>query len=181
VETLALKRRALQQRQLLQRYFAIYDAFQKYAEALGPFVKDGEVDKDLVVAEERFRLAFSEYESSFFEWHDGNQIINEGVAAFLGDPEPFRKDEGLFRMMLLLATTKFEDILRKAARDLTEIHEEIALVEGESKAEEITHVPSSALTKMKEVDAVAEIGSKWLGRIIRFAPWAYGILKNIHA
>src|SRR5258708_2669417 len=119
MDTLALKRKALHQRQLLQHYFAIYDAFQKYVEALTPFVKDGEPDNDLVAAEERFRLAFVEHESSFLEWRDGYEVINDGIAAFL-DPEHFRKDEELFRMMLLLATTKFEDILKKAARDLPE-------------------------------------------------------------
>jgi len=37
-----------------------------------------------------------------------------------------------------------------------------------------------AVAKIKEADAVAEIGSKWLGRIVKFAPWAYEIIKNIH-
>jgi hypothetical protein len=152
---------------------------QKYVEALTPFVTGAEPDVSLVAAQERFRLAFLEYEGRFLEWHEGHEVINEGVAAFL-DPDHFRRDENLFRMMLLLATRKFKDILKKATRDLTEMHEEIALVEGESKAEEITHVPSSAVAKIKEADAVVEIGRKWLGRVVKFAPWAYEVIKTIH-
>ena len=178
MDILALKRKALHQRHYLQRLFAIYDAFQNYIEALKPFVNGADPDQSLVAAYERFRLAYTEYESQFLEWHDGNQVVNEGVGTFL-DPDNFRKKKESFEMTLLLATTKFEDILKKAARDLREMHEEIALVEGESKAEEITHVPPSVLSKVKDADAVAEIGSKWLGRIVRFAPWAYEIIKNV--
>ncbi len=179
MDTLALKRRALQQRHALQHYFAIYDLFQQYVETLKPYVNGAEPDISLASAAERFRLAFSEHESLFLEWHEGDRVINTGVAAFL-DPDKFRKNEAAFQVMLLLATTKFEDILKKTGRDLKELHEEIALVEGASKAEEVTHVPASALTKIKEADAVAEIGSKWLGRIVKFAPWAYEIIKSIH-
>lgn len=179
MEILTLKREALHRKQRLEHYFFIYDTFQKYVELLTPLVTGSEPDVALVAAQERFRLAFSEYERIFVEWHEGNELINAGVAAFL-DPGHFQRNERLFRAMLTLATTKFEDILRKAARDLKETHEEIALLEGQVKAEEITQVPESALKKIKEVDVVAEIGIKWLGRAIKFAPWVYEIITKLH-
>ncbi len=108
------------------------------------------------------------------------QVVNGGIAAFLEGPDEFHKNEAGFRLMLTLATTKFEDILKKAGRDLRELHERVALEEGQSKAEEVTHVSSSALAKVKDADVVAEIATKWLGRAVRFAPWAFEVLKNLH-
>jgi hypothetical protein len=178
MDVLTLKREALDQRQLLQRYSAIYEAFQKYVECLTPVVCGAQPDPALLVSTaEKFRLLYLEYETQFCEWENGNEIINKGVAAFL-NPDFLRKEE--FRMMLLLATAKFEDLLGKAGRNLKELHEEIALVEGQDRAEEVTRVPSSALRKLKNVDAVAEILSKWLGRAVRFTPWAIDLLSRMH-
>jgi len=80
----------------------------------------------------------------------------------------------------LLATEKFREILEKRGRSLREIHERIVLEEGQSKAEEVTHVPSSALAKLKNADSVAEILSKWGGRAVAFGTWAHEIIKNLH-
>jgi hypothetical protein len=54
-----------------------------------------------------------EYEFRFLGWRDGNQVVNAGEPAFL-DPDHFRNNEDLFRMMLLLATTH----LRSPRRNL---------------------------------------------------------------
>src|SRR6266852_1727851 len=174
----ALKRQALDQKHLLQRYLAIYDAFQKFVETLTPLVRGKTVDQPALMAAERFRLLFAEYEPAFCEWHDGDKLVNAAIATFLYHPNEFRDNEEQFRTTLLLATAKFEDLLSKAGRDLKEVHEQIALEENQSKAEAITKVPSSALSKLKDTDVVAEIATKWLGRAVQFAPWVYEVLKN---
>jgi hypothetical protein len=78
----------------------------------------------------------------------------------------------------LAATTKFEVLTKTAARDLRQLHEHIALLEGQEKAENVTGVPASALKKIRDVDTAMEIGTKWLGRAIQFAPWVIHILKG---
>jgi len=176
----ALKRMALDQKHLLERYVDLYDSFQKYVESLTPYLNGKSAETEMLVAMERFRLLFAEYEAVFLEWEDGMQVVNRGIAAFLEGPDEFRNNEAGFRLMLTLATTKFEDILKKAGRDLRELHERVALEEGQSKAEEVTHVSSSALAKVKDADVVAEIATKWLGRAVKFAPWVYEVLKNLH-
>ena len=175
----ALKIQALEQKHLLERLLTIYNSFQQYVESLTPFVNGEPAQNEMLVAGEKFRLAFTEYESAFYEWHDGDQVINAGVAAFLNHPDEFRNNEEAFRLKLTLATTKFEDLLKKEGRNLRELHERIALDEGQSKAEEVTHVPSSALSKLKDADTVAEIATKWLGKAVKFAPWVYEVLKNL--
>ncbi len=82
--------------------------------------------------------------------------------------------------MLMRAAAKFQDILEKATRELRELHEQIALEEGQSRAEQVTQVPASALEKLKGADMVAEIAMKWLGRVIKFLPWATEIIENLH-
>ncbi len=176
----ALKREALDQKQYLERLLVIYDAFQNYVENLKPLVRGEWPIAEYIQAHERFRLKFLEYETLFLEWHEGDQLVNEGIAALLYRPDEFRGNEDYFRMMLMVATAKFQDILEKAGRSLRETHEKIALEEGQSKAEEITRVPVSALTKLKDADAVAEIATKWLGRAVKFAPWVYEIVKGLH-
>ena len=180
MQEMTLKIEALEEKQYLERLLVLYDAFQMYVEALTPYVKGKAAGEELIAALERFRLKFEEYETLFLEWHDGEQTINAGGATFLTEADSFYNNEDNFRFALLLATTKFQDILEKRGRSLRELHEKIALVEGQSKAEEITHVPSSALTKLKDADTVAEIASKWMGRAVKFAPWALELLKNLH-
>jgi hypothetical protein len=181
MEILALKRQALDQKQYLERLLAMYEAFQTYVQALKPVVLAEQPGLEVLQSYERFRLKFEEYETLFFEWHEGEQLINEAVAIFLRHPEEFRANEEHFRVVLMLATTKFQDILEKAGRKLKELHEQIALEEGQSKAEQVTHVPSSALTKLKDADMVAEIATKWAGKAIRFIPWAIEIIKGLHS
>jgi hypothetical protein len=72
-----------------------------------------------------------------------------------------------------------EILTKTAARDLRQPHEHIALVEGQEKAENVTSVPASALKKIQDVDTAMEIGTKWLGRAIQFAPWGIHFLKNL--
>lgn len=78
-----------------------------------------------------------------------------------------------------MATTKFEILTKIAARDLRELHEHIAVVEGQEKAEKVTGVPTSALSQLKDLDSALEIGKKWLGRAIQFAPWVYEVFKHL--
>lgn len=175
-----LKREALEERQYLERLLTVYDAFQNYVEALKSSI-NGEVTGDeLLVVSERFRLKFAEYENLFYEWEDGEQHLNDGLSAFIRFPDNLLNADDSFRVALLLATEKFRDILEKRGRSLREIHERIVLEEGQSKAEEVTHVPSSALAKLKNADSVAEILSKWGGRAVAFGTWAHEIIKNLH-
>ena len=81
--------------------------------------------------------------------------------------------------MLAGATTKFGVLTEISARNLRQLHEHIAVVEGQEKAEKITGVPLSALKKLQDVDSAMEIGRKWLGRAIQFAPWVHEILKHL--
>jgi hypothetical protein len=133
----------------------------------------------MLVAFERFRLLLAEHQSAFLEWHDGDQIINDGVAAFLESPVQFENNPESFRLMLTLATTKFEILSKLAARDLRELHEHIVALEGQEKAEKVTGVPVSALKKLADLDTAMEIGRKWLGRVVQYTPWVYEIAKRL--
>ncbi len=176
-----LRRQALGARHYLERLLVVYEAFQSYVEALKSVVIGDTPNPELILqTRERFRLKFEEYQNLFLEWDEGEQNLNAGVAAFLDYPMEFRNNEAAFRTMLMAATEKFRDILEKAARTIRELHEQIALQDGEAKAEEITHVPASALTRLKNADTVVEILSKWAGKAIRFAPWAYEVIRTLH-
>jgi hypothetical protein len=175
----ALNRDALEQKHLLEHYFTIYDAFQDYVDKLTPYVLGKTASREMLVAFERFRLLFAEHESAFLEWHDGTQVINEGIAVFRGSPDAFQNDPEGFRLALTMATTKFEILSKMAARDLRELHEHIVALEGQEKAEEVTGVPVSALKKLADLDAAVEIGHKWLGRAVQYAPWVYEIVKRL--
>ncbi len=174
----ALKRQVLDQKHLLEHYFAIYAAFQNYVERLTPYVLGKPANQEMLVALEKFRLLFAEHESAFLEWQEGYQVINAAVATFLSDPDAFQHNTDGFRVALSLATTKFEILTKTAARDLRELHEHIVVVEGQEKAEKVTGVPVSALNQLKDLDSAVEIGTKWLGRAIKFAPWAIEIVKR---
>ncbi len=175
----ALKRDALEQKHLLEHYFTIYDAFQDYVDKLTPYVLGKSATREMLVSFERFRLLLAEHESAFLEWHEGYQIINEGIAVFLGSPDAFENNPEAFRLALSMAATKFEILSKTAARDLRELHEHIAALEGQDKAEKVTGVPVSALKKLADLDTALEIGHKWLGRAVQYAPWVYEIVKRI--
>jgi hypothetical protein len=175
----ALKRNALEQKHLLEHYFTIYDAFQDYVDKLTPYVLGKPPNPEMAIAFERFRLYFSEHEHAFLEWHEGEQVINEGIAAFLNSAHEFENNPEAFRLALTMATTKFEILSKMAARDLRELHEHIAALEGQDKAEKVTGVPVSALKKLADLDTALEIGHKWLGRAVQYAPWVYEIVKRI--
>ena len=179
MELTALKRQALEQKHLLEHYFTIYAAFQDYVDKLTPYVLGKPPNPEMLVAFERFRLLFAEHESAFFEWHDGLQLVNEGVATFLGSPDSFENNPAGFRLALSMAATKFEILSRIAGRDLRELHEHIAALEGQEKAEKITGVPVSALKKLEDLDTAMEIGRKWLGRAVLYAPWVLEIVRRL--
>jgi len=180
VQTLKLE--ALGERQRLERLLVIYQAFQDYIQALTPIVKgEWPPSNEFLTVQEKFRLKFEEYKSLFYEWHEGYEEVNDAIGALLYRPEIFHNDSLGFELALPLATAKFQDILEKQARTLRELHEKIALLEGETRAEEITHIPKkSMLATIKDADQLAEIASKWGGKAIKFAPWAIEILKNLH-
>ena len=98
---------------------------------------------------------------------------------FVNNPDEFKDNQSGFRIALSLATTKFEILIKTAARDLKELHEHIVVVEGQEKAEKVTGVPVSALNQLKELDTALEIGKKWLGRAIQFTPWIYEVVKQL--
>jgi hypothetical protein len=173
----ALKREALEEKHLLEHYFTIYAAFQDYVDKLTPYVLGKPPNPEMLVAYERFRLLFAEHESAFLEWHDGLQLINDGVATFLGNLDCFENNPAGFRLALSMATTKFEILSKTAARDLRELHEHIALLEGQEKAEKVTGVPVSALKKLEDLDTAMEIGRKWLGRAVQYTPWVIDTVR----
>lgn len=174
----ALKREALGERQSLERLLNLYFVFQEYVEALKPYVRGEAVGPELVAAMERFRLKFEEYDGLFYEWHDGEKELNAGIAAFVRMPDEFLNNQPSFDLMLMLATEKFRHILEKRLVQIKEVHENIALEEGQTKAEETTHVPKSAVEKAKDADALADIAYKWTGRALSFAPWAIKIIES---
>ncbi len=175
---ITLKRKALEQKHLLEQYFTIYDAFQDFVDKLPPYVQGQDASMEMLAAYERFRLLFAEHEYAFRELEEGLET-NGGVGAFVNHVEEFVNNPEHFRLRLLAATTKFEILTKTAARDLRQLHEHIALVEGQEKAENVTGVPASALKKIQDVDTAMEIGTKWLGRAIQFAPWVIHILKSL--
>jgi hypothetical protein len=178
-DVIALKRQAVDQKHLLEHYFTLFEAFQNYVEKLTPFILGNPANQEMLVAAERFRLLFAEHESDFEEWHEGYRVINEAIAVFVNNPDEFKDNQSAFRIALSLATTKFEILIKMAARDLKELHEHIAVVEGQEKAEKVTGVPASALNQLKELDTALEIGKKWLGRAIQFTPWVYEVMKQL--
>jgi hypothetical protein len=118
-------------------------------------------------------------ESAFIEWENGYSSINPGIAAFLESPGHFENNPEDFRFSLSIAATKFEILSKTEARDLRETHEHIALVEGQEKAEKVTGVPVSALKRLEDLDTALEIGRKWIGRAVQYAPWVIEIAKRL--
>jgi len=173
-----LKRQALDQKHILEQYFTLYAAFQEFVDKLTPYVQGQPASTEMFAAAERFRLLFSEHESAFLEWQEGHQVINGGIAAFLNEPDQFENNPEAFRLMLMIAMTKFKVLTETAARDLRQLHEHLAAIEGQDKAETVTGVPASALKKIQDTDTALEIGRKWLGRAIQYAPWVHEILKR---
>lgn len=177
-----LKIEALHERQDLDRLVGLYEDFQGYIEKLARAIQGTMPEGELIAANETVRLRFRDEEHRFLEWSEGEQILNTAIFTLIEEPDAFARDLQGFQNYLLLATKKFEHLIRKKERRLKELHEEISLLTNEKEAREITWVEKpngdeSLPEKVKAADEVAEIGLKWAGRLVQFVPWARTVLK----
>jgi hypothetical protein len=181
------KLEALQQKQYIDRLVALYEEFQTYIEGLVSALNcpDRLTEQDyetLVRRQEALRLHLDEKENLFLEWHDGEQVLNPHIFSLVREPDTYRHDRNAFRCSVLLATEKFEYLIRKQERSLRELHEQIALLTSEGEAQAVTTLePRSRLqstaSKMGDVDQIIDKGLKWGGHLVKFGLWAKGLFE----
>src|SRR5258708_3024729 len=137
-----LKIDALEERQDLDGLVALYLEFQAYIEKLAEAFHGGGNRSDLAAAHEALRLHLRDEENRFLEWSDGERVLNRPIFSLLEDPDP-----GTFERDLMLATQKFEYMIRKKERSLRELHERIAVLTSDQDAQAVTHVEVDSLSK----------------------------------
>lgn len=179
-----LKMRALEERQDFERLVDLYQSFQTYIEQLAEAIRSGTPSNELVSRQQALCLELRDEEHRFHEWHDGELQLNPAIFSLVEEPDEYLTSPAVLQASLLLATAKFEYLIRKKERSLRELHEKIALMTTEGEARNVTSMePSSSsgsvVGKVKGADAVAEIGLKWAGRGLMFMSWAENILRTI--
>jgi hypothetical protein len=162
-----LKLHALDARQDFERLVELYLEFQEYIEkfALAP------------------RGKLRDEGNWLLEWRDEEQVLNPPIFSFVEEPGPNVSNPTHFEHYLLRATEKFERLIRKKKRALEELHQQIALLTSESEARAVTGIeepsaPDAVTEKVEHYDEV-EIGIKWAGQVLRFAPWAKDITSRL--
>lgn len=124
------------------------------------------------------RLELREQEYRFLEWHEGDQVPNPAIFSLVERPDIYLRNPSTFNTDRLLARSKFEHLIYEKRRVLEETQEELTVLTSETQARAVptSARPSEAeptTTKIKRADEVAEIGFKWVARLIQFfAPWA---------
>jgi hypothetical protein len=185
LEITELKLSALRERQDLDRLVSLYELFQTYVEQFAAILRngdrEGQVLEACVATRESLKLELRDQESRFVEWHDGDQILNPAIFSLLDEPGSYLRNHNAFKTDILLATTKFQHLIQKKRRSLEEVHEQLSLLTSETDARAVTTLDGLSgfeptTTKIKKADEVAEIGFKWAGRLILFAPWAEKLL-----
>ena len=184
MEIQRLKIEALEERQDLDKFVALYLNFQSYVEQLAPFVVGKVPTASLAPAQESLRLELRDEEHRFIEWDEGSQILNPAIFSLVEEPNLYLGNHQLFEHDLFLATKKFEHLIRNQKRALEELHEKIALLTSEREAQDVTSVErpfdsGSVPETVKRADELAERGLKWAGHFLKFWSWAKGILKAI--
>ena len=179
-----LKMIALEERQDFERLVDLYQGFQTYIEQLAEAIRSGTPSNELVSRQQALRLELRDEEHRFTEWHNGELVLNTAIFSLVEEPEDYLTNPAALHAALLLATQKFEYLIRKKERSLRELHEKIALMTTESEARNVTRVEprsssGSVVEKAKGADAVTEIGLKWAGRVLKFMSWAESILRTI--
>lgn len=181
------KREALLTKQELRRLVEFYGRFQKYIEgSAGSIVKGNR----LTVSAETARLAleheFEDLGSNFREWLDGEQYPTQSIARLIQAPEEFARRPDHLEIDLRDATAKFEHLIRTQHRELTDLHEKIALEEGESVAANVTELrvlptpptqPTSTIEEITKWNDLVEAGITWGGRLILFGPWLEKVVQ----
>jgi hypothetical protein len=179
------KQEALGLKQDLAHLVEFYEEFQRYVEELADVVAgQSHVTEALERRQRSLQLALrDEHEHRFREWHNGEELLTGSVVRLIESPVA---DAEVFKKDLEGAVSKFEHLIRRGERELRNIHERIALLEGEDVAKSITTLePVVALSsepslgaRLEQADRIADAGVKWGGRIVKFFPWAYLILKS---
>ena len=185
MEIKELKLRALRERQDLDRLVKLYELFQAYIEQFAVILRNRDPEtqalETCLATQESLRLELRDQEYRFVEWHDGDQVLNPAIFSLLDEPGSYLRNLNAFKTDILLATKKFEHLIQKKRRSLEELHEELTLLTSEAEARAMTTLdrPSGfepTTARVKKADEVAEIGFKWAGRLILFAPWAEKLL-----
>jgi len=175
----SLKMEALDCRHYIERVLSLFADFQEYVEEMIPTVQCRPPSANLPSRYERFRLSFQEYENIFLEWHEGDQIINPGIAQFVDHAVEFRGAPREFEAALLIATKKFQHLISRKERDLRELHDKIEALTSEAEADKVAAIAPSITERIRGMDDVAERGYKWLGRIKDLLPWARMLIESL--
>lgn len=180
MDVMPLKLEALEHRQDLDHLLDLYGQFQRYVELLTPVVRGEKPSAEFPTVHGKLQLALRDEEGRFLEWADGNQVLNPDVYGLVDDNDSLR-DPTTFANAVAGATTKFEHLIRESERSLRQLHEKIALIEGETQAQQVTTLESRSelQERLSKVDAAAEAGLKWGARIYKFGSWAVGIAKSL--
>jgi hypothetical protein len=177
-----IKLHALEQKHDLERLADLYLNFQRYIESLKQLVGSAESNANFFVAHEEMRLCFADHEYRFYEWHEGEQLVNSSIYSLIFEPVRFQNNPLEFRDTLVLATKKFEYLIRRKERELRELDDKIRLVVGEKEAHSLTGVEkqpvgTSEVETVRRTDEIAEVGLKWGGRIFTFTSWLLKVLN----
>lgn len=180
LEITELKLTALRVRQDLDRRVKLYELFQSYIEQFAAILRTSDPEthalETCVATQESLRLELRDQEYRFVEWHEGDQVLNPAIFSLVEQPDNYLRNHNAFKTDILLAARKFEHLIHKKKRSLEELHEELTVLTSETEARAVTTLdrPSGPepTTRIKQADELAEIGFKWAGRLIQFAPWA---------
>jgi len=187
-EVRSRKLEALQLKQYIDRLVTLYKEFQTYVEGLArALYEQDEVTRQdleaLVRQQEQLRLHLDDNENLFLEWNEGDQILNPHIFSLVREPDLYRHDRNGFRGAVLLATEKFEYLIRKQETSLRELHDQLALLTSEEVATATTSLEtksrlSSTADSMAKADQIIDKGIKWGGHVIQFGLWARDLFQT---
>jgi hypothetical protein len=176
-----LKRTALSYRQDLDDVVDLYLGFQNYIEHLARVLKGDLSWQEFGRTQVSYDLRLTDREPLFYEWDEGEQVLNMPVFSLVREPQHYGGELEFFKVDLLRAVEKFKYLIDRRERELRKVHEKIALELSESEAETITQLepprkPVSLIDQAKRADETMESVWKWGERLVRFLPWANTIL-----
>ena len=176
-----LKRTALSHRQDLGDVVELYEGFQNYIEHLARVLKGDLSWQEFDQTQVRYDLQLTDMETLFYEWYEGEQILNLSIFSLVREPQQYSGDPEVFKTDLLRAVEKFKYLIGQREKELRKLHERIALESSESEAETITQLepsgkPGSLIDQAKRADETMESAWKWGGRVVKFISWASTIL-----
>lgn len=197
-EALQLKSQALDIRQDIDHLVTFYRRFQAYVERLAAVIA-GQAEWDQTLQREQTALdvAFErEHGHRFLEWESGEQQYRGSVYDLIKEPGGYRNRPDVFAYDVQDAAVTFEQLFDTKERELRNLHEHIALLDGEQEARRVTTIEPAELTppaatpaqhaepegetadaRAEWLEGVADKVYRWGGRAIQFGLWACTTLQ----